>query len=370
MKKIIVLLGIMSCTISFGQMRFSQRMKYSELASPKDKQLFFIDYWATWCGPCIHVASYLTTIQEQFPDELYILSLTQESVDVVRPFLEDHPTKLAVSLDYDGENFKKNTVRALPHGILFNADGKILWKGNPANITASQIRNFLRQNRKTIPIYDFITYSSYANETVEEVTFDGEYMLRPSEVPAATYPIVERHGELTVVQGSLPQIASYLLKVSQKQIQYRGDAATYTLYLKASSNTATAEKKLAAKILEENGYSVREKSEVGEVYDVNFPEKAARFWNDAQINWGEYNSKFLIADSQVSADDVSAFDFMYKLSELTGVPFRYKNSWGLDRTRHDWDVHYKFFDLMQSNLSDYGIEIIPNKASYPIYYIE
>jgi hypothetical protein len=38
---------------------------------------------------------------------------------------------------------------------------------------------------------------------------------------------------------------------------------------------------------------------------------------------------------------------------------------------HDWDFHYKFFQLMQSDLADnYGIKAEKENISYPVYHIQ
>lgn len=355
-----------------AQLILSERIKYSEIASPKDKSLFFIDYWATWCGPCIHVASYLTTIQEQFPDELYILSLTQESPSVVRPFLEKHHTKLAVSIDYEGKNFNENNVRALPHGILMDAYGKVIWRGNPANITAGMIRQFLHKTQKTIPIYSFLNYSSYANETPTAIDFSGDYELQETGTPATSRPIVERVENLTLIQGTLQQMVSYLLKVNQSQVIFekQNSSKTYKLYIKDALNNTREEKQIAKKILKDFGYALEKEKVQGEIIEIEIPTSAAQFWSTDQIDWGEKNAKFLIDENDFSADNITVDDFLYELSELINTPIITKNPLKNHKNLYDWQLHYRFFDLMESNLSDYGFQVRKVTSEYDVYVIK
>ena len=86
-----------------------------------------IEFWATWCGPCITVSDYLDVLQEQYINDLYILSLSEETPETVKKFLNRRPTRFATAIDYDGETFKKYGVKDLPFAVLLDADANIVW---------------------------------------------------------------------------------------------------------------------------------------------------------------------------------------------------------------------------------------------------
>lgn len=370
MRKIaFLLLFLATYTHSFAQLTFSERVEYSELATPKDKPLFFVDFWATWCVPCIHVSTYLNTVQEQFRDDLYIVSLTQERSDVVRPFLQKHLTKLAVSIDYEGQNFKQYNVRALPYGILFNADGQVLWKGNPADITPRIIRGFLARNKKTIPIYDFLKYMSYQSEEETSVTLTKDFDIRKVNIPPSSSAVVERVDNITSVKGSLAQIVAYLLKVSEKQVVLKDDNAQYELLLQKDFNNLRNEKKIAENIVSDLGYALKTEHRAGEILEVKLPSDTSAYWNADQINWGQKNPKFLVDDNQFSADNISVYDFFYKLSEVLDTPVVVKNMHQANDQLFDWQLHYKFPDLMLSNLNDLGFEVAETSGNFVKYFI-
>lgn len=369
-KNFLILLFSATYTLGFSQMTFSERVEYSELATPNDKQLFFVDFWATWCVPCIHVSTYLNTIQEQFRNELYIVSLTQERSDVVRPFLQKHTTKLAVSIDYEGQNFATYKVRALPYGILLNAEGEVLWKGNPANITPKIIRSFLARNKKTIPIYDFLKYSSYKNEDDTAITLQNNFQIRKINIPPSSYPTIERMGDITSVKGSLSQIVAYLLKISSRQVEMKNDYPQYELLIKKEFNNVYKEKEIVTNILSELGYTLHQTTKAGEIIEVQLPLSSHHYWTSDQIDWGDNNPKFLVDENHISADNLSVNDFLYKLSDVLNVPLIIKNAYNASNELFDWQVHYKFFDLMKTNLSDLGIQIEQSSGNYKKYRIE
>ncbi|MFJ1472655.1 TlpA family protein disulfide reductase [Capnocytophaga cynodegmi] len=370
MKNIFLIIFSLISLSGLAQMTFSERVEYSELATPKDKSLFFVDFWATWCVPCVHVSSYLNTIQEQFREDLYIVSLTQERSDVVRSFLERHQTKLAVSIDYEGQNFKQHNVRALPYGILFNANGEILWKGNPANITPRMIRSFASKNKQTTPIYDFLKYSSYENEEEITTALDKDFEIREANIPANSFPVIERINDITSVKGSLSQIVAYLLKVSEKQVTLKDNFTQYQLLIQKNFNHSWKEKEIAHTILKDLGYMLKTEVRAGKILEIHLPESTSAYWNKDQIDWGTKNPKFLVDESQFSADNISVNDFLYKLSDILETPINIKNTQNITAELFDWQLHYQFSDLMLSNLSDLGIEAKETSGNFTRYFIE
>lgn len=53
----------------------------------KDK-LLLLDFWATWCGPCIASFPHLEKLQEKYNDDLQIIAISDEKVDIVNKFFE------------------------------------------------------------------------------------------------------------------------------------------------------------------------------------------------------------------------------------------------------------------------------------------
>lgn len=362
----------------YPQLQFLERVKYSNSANSDEKALFLVDFWATWCAPCITVSKYLNVLQQEFPEDLYIVSLTYENADLVTKFLDKHPTQLSVSVDNNRENFEKYGIEALPHGMLFDARGNILWRGNPADLKADRIRMFLKKSKGKIAINNFITHtsSSVAGGTVAP---DNEFKLPTAKEAdytiekvkyANSEPQVSKYKEYTVVKGTLSDILSFLLKVNKKQLtNNKAEEDTFTLYLKDNLQES-AEGALINKILRDGDLRLREKRKYGEVYRI-VSRRKDMFWDTTQIDWGdEYRAAFMVDDSDLIADNVSFKVLLYKLSNLLEKPI----VWRSDRSEvvgvNDWNVHYKYENLMKMSLEEYGIEIQKEKADYPMYSIE
>ena len=64
--KAALVLGVFFFTnLAFAQVKISELLQHSDYHTPMSKQkLFMIEFWATWCGPCITVSDYLDILQE------------------------------------------------------------------------------------------------------------------------------------------------------------------------------------------------------------------------------------------------------------------------------------------------------------------
>ncbi|PKR81702.1 hypothetical protein CW751_04025 [Brumimicrobium salinarum] len=101
------------------------------LTSFKGK-VVFIDFWATWCSPCISAIPKMEVLVEQFKHEKEIIILfinVEDSKSKWKKYLEENEIKglhLYANKQKSKELFEKFSFSGIPHYVLIGKDGKII----------------------------------------------------------------------------------------------------------------------------------------------------------------------------------------------------------------------------------------------------
>ncbi len=104
----------------------------------------FLDFWATWCPPCIKSVPHLNQLQARFKDRpVRFFSITYETEGMVEPFLKRHGLEVPVGLDNDFAMFKSYQAWGIPTMFVINPDREIVTVTSPFNITPEVVMEFL-----------------------------------------------------------------------------------------------------------------------------------------------------------------------------------------------------------------------------------
>lgn len=99
--------------------------KTVELSQLRGKPVF-IDFWATWCGPCRRALPHTQKLFEKYGKEAHILTINlKEDAKTVRKFLEQNQYTFPVLMDTEGTVSAAYGVRGIPHFVLIDAKGKV-----------------------------------------------------------------------------------------------------------------------------------------------------------------------------------------------------------------------------------------------------
>ena len=95
-------------------------------------QVVLLNFWATWCAPCVHEMPALDRLQDRLADEgftVVALSIDRGGVPIVERFYADHDLRaLDTYIDDGGRVPQAFGVNGLPTTVLIDRDGE--WIGS------------------------------------------------------------------------------------------------------------------------------------------------------------------------------------------------------------------------------------------------
>ncbi len=90
-------------------------------------QIILLDFWATWCGPCMLTMPLLEQAMEEFegqPVRLISVNL-EERPEQIRDVRERHQLSMTVALDRDGAIARRYNVESIPQLIIVDRQGTV-----------------------------------------------------------------------------------------------------------------------------------------------------------------------------------------------------------------------------------------------------
>lgn len=118
----------------------------------EDGKVYLIDFWATWCGPCIRAMPHVSDLQDEYSgDGLQVIGVDiweskrtpdgpepivgDERSELVKGFVEKHDENMRYTVAIDGEQklerewMKPSGQNGIPTAMIVDRDGKLAWIG-------------------------------------------------------------------------------------------------------------------------------------------------------------------------------------------------------------------------------------------------
>jgi len=116
--------------------------------SQQQGKVVVLDFWATWCGPCLQAMPLIDQAVAAFPtDQVQLVAVNlQESAEQIRATLKRLEIEPNVVLDIDGVAAGRYQANAIPQTVVIDVNGKItrLFVGGGAQLK-SQLTSAIQQ---------------------------------------------------------------------------------------------------------------------------------------------------------------------------------------------------------------------------------
>lgn len=130
-------------------------------------KLLILDFWATWCAPCVSMIPVTDSLQKQFEGKIQILPVTDQDEATVTKFLTNIKQYKNISLPSITND---NELRAMfphteiPHYVWIDGNSKVIAITGAEQVTATVIQNFLSKNEIDLPVKadEFKTINDHA----------------------------------------------------------------------------------------------------------------------------------------------------------------------------------------------------------------
>jgi len=118
-------------------------------------RLVILDFWATWCGPCLKALPKLDSLQSSFGAKIMILPVSYQETELVKSYIKNSPDLKRLHLPYLtndtklGQYFRHNLI---PHEVCIDGNGKVIAITEAEDITQKNLEVLLSGNASTVSI--------------------------------------------------------------------------------------------------------------------------------------------------------------------------------------------------------------------------
>ena len=120
-----------------------------------NNKVVVVDFWATWCGPCVKAIPHMNDLQRQFKDDVLCVGISDEDSQAFQTGLQKRglgPGNMhySLALDSSGRMKKSFAIRGIPHVAVISSDWVVRWQGHPSNLSPDILNAIVKANKGMI----------------------------------------------------------------------------------------------------------------------------------------------------------------------------------------------------------------------------
>ncbi|MGZ4809746.1 MAG: TlpA family protein disulfide reductase [Thermoanaerobaculia bacterium] len=141
--RVLLFLFLSSTTVLAAPISFAARAHEDRIAPdftlPTDKstlslselrgKVVYVDFWASWCGPCRQSFPWMSSMSEKYAaDGLVVVAINlDKDHDAATLFVEKYPVPFPVLFDPAGKTAEEFRVQAMPSSFIVSRAGRIVY---------------------------------------------------------------------------------------------------------------------------------------------------------------------------------------------------------------------------------------------------
>ena len=210
------------------------------LRSLKGK-VVILDFWATWCAPCIAEFPKHNILYQKYKDKgLQLIAVSNDPKDKIENFLQKADVRFPVGRIEGNQTLDAYKVQSYPTAVVINREGNIVYRGS--RINEAIIQEVLEKNTFTLKAKENITEEKELTE--KELIFQQAFI--PGEDPVYIDFIKSTNSDNSKPNRTLvdpANISSFIIRKSPYKkstvLGYRSDGRTGFVGLTIIGNELT-----------------------------------------------------------------------------------------------------------------------------------
>jgi thiol-disulfide isomerase/thioredoxin len=104
-----------------------------------------LEFWATWCPPCLESIPHLNEFHKKYGDKgLIIIGVTSEDKATITEFTKKVPMNYFVGTDPDNKLHQALEIQTIPFAFLTDKNHRIVWVGHPMELDEKKLQEVLK----------------------------------------------------------------------------------------------------------------------------------------------------------------------------------------------------------------------------------
>ena len=111
-----------------------------------------LDFWATWCTPCVAGIPHLNQLAAEFSGQpVVFIAITDDSEERLKGFLKTAPIKTWIGIDSERTNWSVFNIHGIPSTVIVGADGRLVAATTSDNLTPQILRDVIDGKTVKLP---------------------------------------------------------------------------------------------------------------------------------------------------------------------------------------------------------------------------
>lgn len=381
MKKILLFIFLLSVVQVYGQENLNLGEKAPGINItewianvPENKDLGnkfkVLEFWTTWCGPCLGAVPHMNELAKEFGDEILFLSITNESPEKVNRTLkrmEFLSTVVTDQTSYTQQEYGdgKSEYTALPMTVLIDDKNIIKWIGQPQMLDRDILESLLDGSIEEKNAFkyrekeDDDDFMAYVAKIKKLKNSDINYYLELKKVDDSMDGMtIESSSFYVYSNATIKTLLSELIGTYSSLINLPEEYENqqFEIIYKNKNPSIDFKTDFLKDVINRLNLKWNKEKTITEGYQLSLADKSKleKTLNENESGRSDIYNSNLRKNTGVNYTNYTIEDFSIDLSKTTGYLFNFIND---DAGKYDFTIETNSIADIKRSLKYYGIEI-------------